>query len=88
MPMTPDAGLPPVVDEANTHLAAGPSSLYTGMNGTMGVLTIRTSTATVTVQLPKADVLAWGRMVLELGESMDSGSALLVASPHNTLFRP
>ena len=88
MPSTPGAGLPPVVDEANTHLAAGPASLYTGMNATMGVLTIRTPTTTLTVQLPKADILAWGRMIIELGESMEGGSALLAASPRNVLLRP
>jgi hypothetical protein len=88
MPVTPDAGLPAPVDLANDLLAAGPAYLLTGMNGTMGVITIRTPTTTLTVQLPKADVLAWGRMVLELGESMDAGSSLLIASPGNALFRP
>jgi hypothetical protein len=85
--MTPE-GLPPVIDLANTLLAPGTAHLLTGINGQLGVITIRTSTATVTVQLPKADVLAWAGLLKELGDSMTAGSGLLVATTPSVLLRP
>jgi len=84
----PAADLPPVVDLANDLLAPGPAYLATGINGTMGVITIRTSTATLTVQLPKADVLAWAGLIRELGDSLGSGSGLIAATPSSVLIRP
>lgn len=85
----PDPALPCVVDPANDLLAAGgAASLLTGMNGPdIGIITIRTPTTTLTIQLPKAQVLAWGKMITEMGESMRGGSVLLVATP-GTLIRP
>jgi hypothetical protein len=91
--VTPD--MPALVDTANEWLAPGPASLSVGIRspdaGThapdTGILTIRTSTATLTVQLPREQVLAWGRMITELGDSMRGGSVLLVATP-GTLLRP
>jgi hypothetical protein len=87
MPAAPDAGLPPVVDEANTLLAPGPAQLFTGVSGALGVLTVRTPTTTLTLQLPKADILAWAGLIRELGDSL-GGSGLLVATPANALLRP
>jgi hypothetical protein len=88
MPAMPDAGLPPPVDEGNALLAPGPATMATAVNGALGVLTFRTTTATLTIQLPKADLLAWAGLIRELGDSMDTGSALLVASRSNVLLRP
>jgi hypothetical protein len=83
--MTPQppagAPLPPPVDEANPLLAPGPAMLITGASSTgAGIITIRTPTTTLTVQLPRAQVLAWGKMITELGEGM-GGSGLLAAVP-------
>lgn len=89
MTMPPGPGeMPPVVDEGNALLAPGPATLTTGMNGSMGLITIRTPTTTLTVQLPKADVLSWGTMIVELGDSMEGGSALLIATPGTRLILP
>jgi hypothetical protein len=86
--MMPEA--PEPVDRANTLLEPCSAHLLTGMNGTLGLITIRTPTTTLTVQLPKADILAWGLMIMELGDSMPEGSSLLVATPASavTLLRP
>lgn len=88
MTMPPGPGGPPCVDEANSLLAPGPAMLLTGNNGELGVITIRTPTGTTTVQLPKADVIAWGKVICELGESMRSGPQLLIARPPSGLLRP
>jgi hypothetical protein len=87
MPAAPDAGLPPPVDAANTLLAPGPATMCTAVNGALGVLTFRTPTTTLTIQLPKADILAWAGLIRELGDSL-GGSGLLVATPANVLLRP
>ena len=86
--MMPEPVLPAVVDLANDLLAPGPAQCYTGLNGEMGVLTFRTPTTTLTIQLPKADIIAWGKMIVSLGESMQGGSALLVATPRTGLIHP
>ena len=86
----PDEYVPCVVDPANSFLSMppGPAELLTGMEGVaVGVLTIRTPTTTLTVKLPKNQVLAWGKMITELGEELE-GSGLLVATRKNTLLRP
>jgi hypothetical protein len=83
----PPAVMPDPVDVANTLLAPGPATLTTGINGQMGLITIRTPTTTLTVQLPKADMLSWGKMITELGEQMTGGSPLLVAAPGTVLMR-
>jgi hypothetical protein len=84
--LDPGAPLPPCVDEANTLLAPGPAALNTGRNGALGLFTIRTPTTTLTVQLPKADLLAWAAMLKELGDSMEDGSSLL-AAPRGLVLR-
>ena len=85
----PDPALPCVVDPANDLLASGgAASLLTGMNGPdIGIITIRTPTTTLTVQLPRGQVLAWGAMITELGEEL-GGSGLLVATRKSALLRP
>jgi hypothetical protein len=88
MPVTPDAGFPAPVDEANALLAPGPCTMATAVHGDLGVLTFRTPTTTLTLQLPKADILAWARLIRELGDSMAGGSGLLVARPSGVLLRP
>jgi hypothetical protein len=87
MPITPDAGMPAPVDLANTLLQPGPAVMCTGVNGALGVLTFRTPTTTLTIQLPKADILAWAGLIKDLGDSL-GGSGLLVATPANVLLRP
>jgi hypothetical protein len=90
MTMPPRPGeLMPAVDEANTLLAPGPATMVTGRNGPMGLFTIRTTTATLTIQLPRADILAWAGLLKELGDSMEDSSPLLVAGPGAVqLLRP
>jgi len=85
----PDPALPCVVDPANDLLAAGgAATLLTGMNEhEVGIITIRTPTTTLTVQLPRGQVLAWGAMITELGEEL-GGSGLLVATRKSALLRP
>jgi hypothetical protein len=88
--MMPDQALPCIVDAANSLLSMppGPAELLTGTEGpVVGVLTIRTPTTTLTVKLPREQVLAWGQMITELGQELE-GSRLLVATPRNTLLRP
>lgn len=85
--------MPPVetesaVDVANTLLAPGPATMVIGRHGNMGLFTIRTPTTTLTIQLPKADILAWAMLLRELGDSMEGGSPLLVASPNTKLILP
>jgi len=88
--------MPALVDTANGLLAPGEAHLLTGVYSPdaaaagapdTGIITIRTPTTTLTIQLPKAQVLAWGKMITEMGESMRGGSVLLVATP-GTLIRP
>jgi hypothetical protein len=89
MTMPPRPGdLLAAVDEANTLLAAGPATMVTGRNGPLGLFTIRTPTTTLTIQLPRADILAWAGLLRELGDSMEDRSPLLVASPNTVLLRP
>ena len=87
--MIPDPALPCIVDEANILLTPGrPAECLTGTNGPgVGVITIRTETTTLTVQLPRSQVLAWGAMITELGEALE-GTGLLVATRKTALIRP
>jgi hypothetical protein len=90
MQSVPASGMPDPVDVSNGLLAPSPAHLLTAVKDDegLGLITIRTPTTTLTVHLPKADVLAWGHIIIELGDSMTEGSALLVATPNTMLIRP
>jgi hypothetical protein len=56
-------GQPPAVDTGNMHLSEVPASLSTAIvqvsGGQKAVATVRTSSATVTVFLSRADLTVW-----------------------------
>ena len=66
---------PELRDAANRLLAPGPAQLATGLipgpAGWLGVLTVRTTSATVTVMLDRKNVRGWEAMLAQLGDAMD-----------------
>jgi hypothetical protein len=84
MPLAPGTA-PAPVDLANALLQPGPAQMSTAVNGALGVLTFRTPTTTLTIQLPKADLLAWAGLIRELGDSLGGGS-LLIARPGSVVL--
>ena len=67
----------PLVDQCNTLLAQIPAQLHTGMlttsAGKAGVLTFRTSSATLTVFLTADDLRQWSSILTGLADQMTGG---------------
>jgi hypothetical protein len=85
-------GLPPLYDTGNWLLAtAVPSQLLTGKlpvpAGEVGIVTIRTTTATITVTLTRGDAAEWADTLAELRDSL-SGSGLQAANTPSGLVVP
>jgi hypothetical protein len=80
----PGGPSPALRDEGNHLLSPGPAQLATGLipgpAGWLGVVTIRTTSATVTVMLDRKNVRGWGAMLGQLGDAMDGGGPGDVAS--------
>jgi hypothetical protein len=75
----------PVTDTGNALLAPGPAKLHTGTaqatdGTTLGVVTIRTASATVTGFLMRDDVKAWADVLNGLHAQMGAGN-LVVPAP-------
>jgi hypothetical protein len=76
--------LPPVADEANDLLAPAPAKLATGMSprpggGMIGVVTVRTTSATVTVFLQPGEVKEWADLLNGLHAQMGAGGLVIPA---------
>jgi hypothetical protein len=71
----PGGASPLLRDVNNRLLAPGPAQLVTGLipgpAGWLGVLTLRTTSATVTVMLDRETVQGWGVMLGQLEDAMD-----------------
>jgi len=82
--MTQPGDLPPLFDTGNTLLQTDvPAAMLTGKvpvpDGERGVVTIRTTSATLTVTLTKADAEQWAASFADLAASL-SGAGLVVPS--------
>lgn len=76
---------PQFLDTGNPLLAGGPAKLDTGSITTedgqqAGVLTVRTSSATVTVLLNATSLDEWGDLIKTLAASLGGGKKLQAAS--------
>lgn len=74
----------PLVDQGNPLLGQVPAQMDTGTvdipgSGTLGVLTIRTTSATVTVMLAPQDLQSWGEILTSLAGKLRGG--LVQATP-------
>ncbi len=82
-PQPPMQGAP-LVDQGNSLLAPVPARMDTGtidmMGQQMGVLTIRTTSATITVMLGASDLRAWSEILVKLADKM-AGAGLVQATP-------
>lgn len=80
-------GQPFLVDPGNPLLAMGPARMDAGTmdapGGMLGVLTFRTSSATLTMLVSATDLRAWSRALSGLADQL--GGALVVASPHDVM---
>jgi hypothetical protein len=74
------------VDTGNPLLNAGPAqcnaALVQTAAGQQLALTVRTTSATVTVFLSKDDAITWASLIRDTAKRM-SGSGLIVAAPGN-----
>lgn len=76
--MLTDAGNP-LLDRAAVRLETG--SLETP-DGTLGIITIRTPTTTLTVFLPAEDIRSWTGVLAELGDQVN-GTSLIRPAPQD-----
>lgn len=82
----PHPQAPVLVDTGNTLLSRTDFQLSTGSieapGGTLGVLTIRTPSTTLTLFLPGKDVKEWAGMLDDLAAQLD-GTGLVKATPQD-----
>lgn len=82
----PHPGARVLVDAGNRLLGKVPATLDTGsieaQDGTYGIVTVRTASATLTVFLTAAELREWAQ-VLEAAASQLAGCALAQATPQD-----
>jgi hypothetical protein len=79
-------GMPPLFDPGNPLLATGvPAILITGKiptpSGEMGIVTIRTTTATLTVTADRKGVSDWADLLASLRDQMSESGLATVGRP-------
>jgi hypothetical protein len=82
----------PLVDAGNALLAPVPAQMHAGMvngpDGKTGVITVRTSSATLTVFLGAADLRSWASLLTALADELTGGLAQATAADIAVLSQP
>lgn len=84
--MTDADGMPPLFDPGNPLLAVNVPSIWTTgkmpvPGGDRGIVTIRTTTATLTVTADRQGVSDWADLLADLRDQMSASGLVTVAVP-------